>query len=225
VTDTTPKRAMVLVVGDDVDHDLLQAAPALSRIASDAGFITTPAAGMQRFIDPFESTANQDVFLLYKAGGEFTPAQQEAFAQRIRSGGGVVALHCSNVMGSVEPDAANGFATWFGVLGNHYLSHGPGYHKGMQRIEVVAQHPITEGVSDFELYDEFYEFEFADGDHEILAQRRRDQDGEIIPVLYTRELGAGRVVYLALGHDMRVWGDPSFQRLVRQALNWVAHRS
>ena len=220
MTDTSP-RAMVLVAGDDVHHDLLAAAPALARIATDAGFITTAAAGMQRFVEPFEATAKQDVFLLYKAGGEFSPAQQEALAERIRRGDGLVALHCANVMGPVD----GGFAAWFDLLGNHYLSHGPGHHEGRQRIEIVAEHPITAGVDDFELFDEFYEFRFADERHQVLAQRRRDQDGEIIPVLYTREVGEGRVVYLALGHDMRVWGDPSFQRLVRQALAWVAHLS
>jgi type 1 glutamine amidotransferase len=30
------------------------------------------------------------------------------------------------------------------------------------------------------------------------------------------------VVYIALGHDMRAWGEPSFRALVRQALQWTA---
>jgi uncharacterized protein len=30
------------------------------------------------------------------------------------------------------------------------------------------------------------------------------------------------VVYLALGHDMRAWGEPPFRRLVRQAMTWAA---
>jgi hypothetical protein len=41
-------------------------------------------------------------------------------------------------------------------------------------------------------------------------------------VLYAREYGAGRVVYLALGHDLRAWGEPPVRALVRQSLRWAA---
>jgi type 1 glutamine amidotransferase len=58
----------------------------------------------------------------------------------------------------------------------------------------------------------------------VLATRTRF-DGEVIPVLYTRQVGEGRVVYLAMGHDLRVWGEPNFQTLVKQALRWVAKES
>lgn len=219
-----PTRAMIIVAGDDVDHDLLTAAPYFTKLAGEAGFVTRQAAGMQRFIEPFKTTSMQDVFLLYKAGGEFSTAQQAEFANWIRAGKGMLAIHCSNVMGTVDPDAAGTFRPFFELLGNRYLSHGPGHHQGRHTIEIVAEHPITAGITDFELFDEYYEFEFADDDHQILAQRRR-ADGEIIPVLYTREVGEGRVVYLALGHDFRAWGEPSFQKLVRQSLAWIAHQS
>jgi uncharacterized protein len=47
----------------------------------------------------------------------------------------------------------------------------------------------------------------------------------VIPVMYAREFGAGRVVYLALGHDMRAWGEPPFRKLVAQALAWAGEGS
>jgi hypothetical protein len=90
-------------------------------------------------------------------------------------------------------------------------------------VEIVAEHPVTGGVSDFELFDEYYEFELADEKVSVVAQRHR-ADGAVIPVMYTREVGQGRVVYLALGHDMRAWGEPSFRALVRQSLTWAAGR-
>ncbi|MCU1524419.1 MAG: glycosyl hydrolase [Microbacteriaceae bacterium] len=221
---STSKRAMIIVAGDDVDHDLLSAAPYFTKLAGEAGFVTRQAAGMQRFVEPFKTTSSQDIFVLYKAGGEFSPAQQLELGKWVHEGRGLLAIHCSNVMGDVGPDAPGSFRTFFELLGNRYLSHGPGHHQGRHTIEIVAEHPITAGVTDFELFDEYYEFELADDDIQVLAQRHR-ADGEIIPVLYTREVGEGRVVYLALGHDFRSWGEPSFQRLVRQAMAWIAHES
>ncbi|MFS0910863.1 ThuA domain-containing protein [Microbacterium sp. 179-I 3D2 NHS] len=210
-------RALVVVGGDDTHHDLLGAADVLTRIGAGAGFATAPAVGLQRFANARPETADADVFVLYTSGASFPGEQQAALAASVAAGKGLVALHMSNVMS--DPEGAD--RAFFDLLGNHYLSHGPGHHEGRHRIDVVAQHPITDGVSGFELFDEYYEFAFADDDHLVLAERTRD-DGVRIPVLYVREVGEGRVVYLALGHDMRSWGEPSFRRLVAQAIRWAA---
>jgi len=209
-------RALVVVGGDDTHHDLLGAADVLTRIGAGAGFATAPAVGMQRFANARPETADADVYVLYDSGASFPGAQQAALAAAVAAGKGLVALHMSNVMS--DPQGAD--RAFFELLGNHYLSHGPGHHEGRHRIEIVAQHPITDGVEDFELFDEYYEFAFADEDHLVLAERARE-DGVRIPVLYVREVGEGRVVYLALGHDMRAWGEPPFRRLVTQAIRWA----
>ncbi|MDQ0727825.1 ThuA domain-containing protein [Microbacterium sp. W4I20] len=210
-------RALVVVGGDDIHHDLLGAAGVLTRIGADAGFATAPAVGMQRFANARPETADAGVFVLYNSGGLFPAEQQQALAAAVAAGSGLVALHMSNVMG--DPEGAD--RAFFDLLGNHYLSHGPGHHEGRHRIEITAQHPITDGVDDFDLFDEYYEFAFADDDHTVLAERTRD-DGVRIPVLYVREVGEGRVVYLALGHDMRSWGEPPVRRLIAQAMRWAA---
>jgi type 1 glutamine amidotransferase len=163
------------------------------------------------------------VYLFYTSGGQFLTEQQQALADAVALGKGLVAIHCTNVMGWRDGGLDPADRPLFELLGNRYLSHGPGHHEGRHTIEIVSGHPATEGVTDFELFDEYYEFELADDKVEILAQRRR-ADGVVIPVMYAREVGAGRVVYLALGHDMRAWGEPPFRRLVRQALTWVAAR-
>jgi uncharacterized protein len=207
--------AMVIVSGDDLHHDLLGAASAFRTLGAEAGFVTTAAMGMGRFIDPMPRTAQAGVYLLYTSGGLSSAAQQEALAAAVAGGKGLVAIHCSNVLG---PDDQ----PMYRLLGNRYLSHGPGHHEGTFTVEIAGDHPVTAGVGDFTLFDEYYEFEFADDDVDVLATRRRDQDGAIIPVMYARTVGAGRVVYLALGHDMRAWGQPPFRTLVRQALLWAS---
>lgn len=207
--------AMVIVSGDDLHHDLLSAASVFQTLGTEAGFVTTAAMGMGRFADPMPRTAGADVFLLYTSGGLSSAAQQEALAAAVAGGKGLVAIHCSNVLG---PDDQ----AMYSLLGNRYLSHGPDHHEGTFEVNVVGDHPITRGVEDFTLFDEYYEFEFADPAVDVLATRRRVSDGAVIPVLYARTVGAGRVCYLALGHDMRAWGQPPFRALVRQALTWAS---
>jgi type 1 glutamine amidotransferase len=221
VTASAAPRAMVVVNGDDIHHDLITASLVFQQIGTEAGFATRRAAGTGRFTDPRPETAESDVYLLYLSGGQFHTGQQQALADAVALGKGLVGIHCTNVMGWQDGSLDPAYRPFFELLGNRYLSHGPGHHEGRHTVEIVAEHPVTDGVTDFELFDEYYEFELADDKVTVLAQRHR-ADGAVIPVMYAREAGAGRVVYLALGHDMRAWGEPSFRQLVRQALTWAA---
>ena len=218
-------RAMVIVNGDDTHHDLIGASLVFQQIGTEAGFATRRAAGTGRFIDPRPETAQAGVYLFYTSGGQFGTGQQQALARAVADGKGMVSIHCSNILGWRGDGVDPADRPLFELLGNRYLSHGPGHHEGRHTIEIVADHPVTtgelSGVADFELFDEYYEFELADEKITVLAQRHR-ADGVIIPVMYAREVGAGRVVYLALGHDMRAWGEPPFRALVRQALAWAS---
>ena len=221
MTASAAPRAMVVVNGDDIHHDLITASLVFQQIGTEAGFATRRAAGTGRFADPRPETAESDVYLLYLSGGQFHTGQQQALADAVALGKGLVGIHCTNVMGWQDDGLDPAYRPFFELLGNRYLSHGPGHHEGRHTVEIVASHPVTEGVTDFELFDEYYEFELADDKVTVLAQRHR-ADGAVIPVMYAREAGAGRVVYLALGHDMRAWGEPPFRQLVRQALTWAA---
>jgi type 1 glutamine amidotransferase len=221
MTPQSAKRAMVIVNGDDIHHDLLSASLVFQQLASEAGYATRRAIGTSRFVEPRPETAQTDVYVFYTAGGLFDTAQQQALLDAVKAGKGIVALHGANIMGWEGDGLAPAYRPLFELLGNRYLSHGPGHHEGRHTIEIVAEHPITAGLDDFDLFDEYYEFELADDNVTVLAQRHRD-DGVVIPVLYVREVGRGRVVYLALGHDMRSWGEPTVRALVRQAITWAA---
>ena len=219
MTDT--RNALVVVNGDDIHHDLLSASTVFQQLGIEAGLVTRRAMGLNRFVDARPETADADVYLFYTAGGQFPTAQQEALAAAVAAGTGLVGVHGANILGWDGDGVAAADRPFFELLGNRYLSHGPGHHEGRHTIEIVAEHPITAGLEDFELFDEYYEFELADDDVQVLAQRHR-ADGVVIPVMYTRTVGEGRVVYLALGHDMRSWGEPPVRTLVRRALAWAA---
>jgi type 1 glutamine amidotransferase len=193
----------------------------MQQLGLEAGLATRKGMGTNRFIDPRPETADADTYLFYTAGGTFGTSQQEALAAAVTAGKGLVGVHGANILGWQGDGLDPADRPLFELLGNRYLSHGPGHHEGRHTIEIVADHPVTAGLSDFELFDEYYEFELAADDVTVLAQRHR-ADGRVIPVAYAKDHGAGRVVYIALGHDMRAWGEPSFRALVRQALRWTA---
>ena len=219
---TALPKAMVIVNGDDVHHDLISAALVYQQIGIEAGFVTRRAMGLSRFVNPEPVTADNDVFLFYTAGGVFATPQQQALAEMVAAGKGAVAVHGANIMGWDGDKIAEAWKPLFKLFGSHYVSHGPGHHEGYHQVDVIApEHPIMQGVSTFKLFDEYYEFNQHDDDIEVLATRTR-ADGTKCPIVYTRNVGKGRVVYVALGHDMRSWGEPPARQILRQALRWAS---
>jgi uncharacterized protein len=218
-----PLSAMVVVAGNDVHHDLLTAARVLQAQLVEAGFRTRCAVGLERFVKPLPRTADTDLLVLYTSGGMVHPEQQQAFAGFVAEGKGVVALHATIVYGS---DGSEGSPDWTRArtLGSRYLSHGPDGVFGHYIVEIVGDHPITSGVANFEIDDEYYHiYLIEESKVEVLVERSSSLGRE--PVLYVRNHGAGRVCYLSLGHDMRAWGNPGFKLLFGRAALWAGGRS
>lgn len=90
-------------------------------------------------------------------------------------------------------------------------------------------HPVTRGVSDFEIHDETYGlFDMAADSHLLLTTEEPTSAKHIgWARTYTAPLPdsrPARVVYLQLGHDHFAYQNPNYQRLVRQAIAWAAGR-
>jgi len=223
----TQGRALVLIAGEDTWHELAAAGPMLQGLAQEAGCDTRLGVGLQRFREPRPGPLATDVLVLYTYGALFPTPEQEALAALVRGGVGLVAVHCANVMGSAGDALDPADRPMFELLGSRFVRHPP-VVAGHHRVEVVRGHAVTEGLDDFELWDEYYELEFADDAIEVLARRERvagERDpAPTVPVLYARHMGEGRVAYLALGHDERAWRAPGFRALVRGAITWAARR-
>ncbi|MFE2429884.1 ThuA domain-containing protein [Streptomyces sp. NPDC059373] len=210
--------AMVVVEGTDLHHDLIGAALALQEIVTEAGLPTARAVGVDRFVDPLDATAEADVYVLYRSSTVFDPRQQQALADLVASGKGLVALHASNLFGFGD-GGLDADRTAYELIGSRYVSHGDAGSEGRFDVRVRHEHPVTRHLEDFAIDDEYYVLDYAD-DVRVLADRETATGTE--PLVYVREHGAGRVCYSALGHDPRAWGNPGFRQLVRQAALWAA---
>jgi type 1 glutamine amidotransferase len=83
-------------------------------------------------------------------------------------------------------------------------------------------HPVTRGVPAFRIWDETYKgVQIAPRVQVLLRTDHPDADG---PVAWIGPHPKARVVYLQLGHDRNATLNPSWQRLVRNAILWSAGR-
>jgi len=147
----------------------------------------------------------------------------ETFAEAIGSGVGLAGCHGGMC------DAFRNNVLWQFITGANWVAH-PGCDGVKHRINIIAKtHPLTEGISDFDVSSEQYYLQ-TDAANEVLATTRfpivkwyHSANGEVdVPQVWTRKWGHGRVFYNALGHHNDVFEIPEAWELMRRGLLWAA---
>ncbi|HWE37884.1 MAG TPA: ThuA domain-containing protein [Isosphaeraceae bacterium] len=186
-------------------------------IAEDAAILETPAlARYDLIIVPADRRDPES---------KFTRGQQEALLDFVKSGHGYVSIHGG------DNAASDWLPAWREMLGGLFSHQGlpdGKTRKGTYTVKIVdTSHPITRGLSDFELKDELYYQIQMQPDVKPLATVAFN--GQDWPVAWTRQFGKGRVFHTPLGH--RGWKDkddddplrnPSLLKLIVQGVDWVA---
>jgi hypothetical protein len=144
----------------------------------------------------------------FKREANLTPEQEAGLFQFVRDGKGLVGIH--------------GTAWWIGgeavnLIGGHANWHPPGSTFTVNIAD--ADHPITQGMTDFEVADEIYISAYQPGLH-ILASAT--WQGGKHPMAWTKPYGAGKVFYTTLGHGPETFERPAMQTLVTQGARWAA---
>ena len=186
-------------------------------IGEDAAILETP--GFRKYDLLIVTVDRRD------PASKFTPAQQEAIFEYVRSGHGYVSIHGGD---NAPPDW---LPTWKEMLGGIYSHTGKPDGKARRGTYLVkiadTSSPITQGLKDFELKDELYYNMQMMPDVKPLATI--EFQGTVWPVAWTQNFGKGRVFHTNLGHHG--WKDqpkedplrdPNLSRLILQGIEWVA---
>lgn len=90
-------------------------------------------------------------------------------------------------------------------------------------VEIADRnHPITQGLSDFQIDDELYTCLGGEEPIHVLATAQSKVDGKVYPMAFTFQAGKGRVFHTVLGHDVRAVSTPELVKMLQQACLWVA---
>lgn len=132
---------------------------------------------------------------------------------RARSGP-LLALHAA----ANSLDGLPEWSDWVGGRWNRTTSmHPPIDWAG---VHVTASgHPITEGLTDFTLYDERYSFLDVHEGSQVLVDHQHD--GRDHPLVWAVERDTGRTVYDALGHGVESFASPERLNLLRREVRWL----
>ena len=83
-------------------------------------------------------------------------------------------------------------------------------------------HPITQGLADFEADDELYAKLQGDVAITVLVEADSDWSKKTEPLAFTVEYGKGRVFHETFGHDGKALRNPAVQKLIQRGCEWAA---
>jgi hypothetical protein len=216
-----PIRALVVVGGHDFETNQFYQ---VFRDNPDVTFrvVEHPSAHAQLTAP---AARDYDVLVLYDMWARIDDAAKADFVARLAEGKGLVALH----------HALCSYQDWDEyrrIIGGRYhlakrIENGRELPAATYRHDVrflvriqTPGHPITRGVTEFEILDETYGgFEVLPGVEPLLGTTE-PTSGPVIAWAHTYK--AARVVYLQLGHDHHAYENPQYRRILAQALRWTA---
>jgi hypothetical protein len=167
-----------------------------------------------------------DVLVLYDYWQDITEEMKTNFIALLKDGKGLVVLHHAICSYQKWPEYRR-------IIGGRYYWEKKYIVDGVEKQPSTYQHgrhfkirvadpnhPVTEGVHDFEIHDETYKgFDHTDDVHPLLTT----DDPESSPVIaWSKTYEKARVVFIQSGHDHYAWDNPNYQRVLRQAIRWVA---
>jgi type 1 glutamine amidotransferase len=112
------------------------------------------------------------------------------------------------------------------MVGGQWVEH-PGGVIDYSVDIVDHSDPITAGIRDFKVKSEQY-YLHVDPGNEVLATTTVSGDvypwvaGTVMPVVWKRRYGFGRVFYSSIGHGTTDFDIPEYRKIVQRGMLWAS---
>ena len=216
------KIKVLLVTGDDVEpaHNWREVSQALRETLVACGKFDVRVCEDAGMLDSAASLGRYDlVFLhLYNAKTPTLSADAKAnLAKFVKDGKGMVISHLSSASFKEWEEYPKLCGRWW-VMGKS--GHGP---RSVFKARIANKdHPITQGLADFEADDELYAKLQGDAPITVLVEADSDWSKKTEALAFTVEYGKGRVFHETFGHDGKAILNPSVQKLIQRGCEWAA---
>ena len=201
----------ILVFGDNLNakwHPLDPVFKELCRILPDCSLEATE--DYARFAD----VANYDAVISYLeyTDTKISPAQAAALLSYLAKGGAFLVLHNGISLQSC-PEIAQ-------AIGGRFTRHDP--YDAMPQLNVRmidGESPITQGVEDFIVPDEPYEYEMDSfvPPHVVAEYSYKDK---VFPAAWTKRYGLGKIVYFEFGHSAQALQNEQAAKMLQNGVKW-----
>jgi type 1 glutamine amidotransferase len=172
-----------------------------------------------------ENRSSYDVVLVYDTYHTISDQEKKDLTDCFSNGKGLVIWHHATASYRDWPEYQK-------IMGGRYYFtpwtdsngglHPPSTYKHDVQFRVKVadkKHPVTKGISDFDIIDETYGIFCVNPEVNVLLTT--DEPTSSPSVVWTTRYGKSKVVTILLGHDPKSWNNPSFKQLLTQAILWA----
>ena len=164
-----------------------------------------------------------DAVVLYDMAQNITEDQKRHLTAFLDGGGGLVVLHHALASFQNWPEYSRLIGgKYFLKPGGDQAASGFQHDTWIQVKVEDPQHPVTQGLSAFRIYDEVYNHCWVSEEAKVLLTTDHPNSNKALAWISPHP--RARVVYIQLGHGEPAHSHPGFQRLVAQAIRWAAGR-
>ena len=215
------KRVLILH-GGWAGHEPAECAELFAKELAARGFDVESADNLA-CLDDAERLKSFDLIVPIWTMGSLTADQEKNLVAAVSAGTGLGGFHGG--MGDAFRAAIN--YQW--MVGGIWAAHPDDVKPYRVNITAAGRaDPILEGIDDFDVVSEQY-YMLVDPLNEVLATTTLKSvsapwtDGVVMPVVWKKKHGAGRVFYSALGHKAHEFRDvPQQLELTLRGMAWAA---
>lgn len=213
------KKKALFVWGGWEGHEPKKCVDIFAPWLKEQGFEVEVSNTLDSYLDK-EKLNSLDLIVQVYTMAQITPAQERGLLAAVQNGVGIAGWH-----GGLADSFRNNTAYQF-MVGGQWVAH-PG---GVIDYEVnIRDHndPITAGLTDFQMHSEQY-YLHTDPINEVLATTTFSDEhapwikGAVMPVVWKKMYGKGRVFYTSLGHVAKDFDVPQALEITKRGILWAA---
>jgi uncharacterized protein len=212
-------KSALFVWGGWEGHQPKQCADLFAGVLRDEGYDVEVTNDMEVYADTAKLAA-LDLIVPVVTMSTITQAQEKGLLEAVKNGVGLGGWH-----GGMADSFRNNTEYQF-MVGGQWVAH-PGNIIDYRVNITDHEDPITAGLQDFDMHSEQY-FMHTDPSNKVLAtttfggQYAPWIEGTVMPVVWKKMWGAGRVFYCSLGHQAVDFDVPEAKEIVRRGLLWAS---
>jgi len=215
----SPKKKALFVWGGWDGHEPKKCVDIFAPWLAEQGFEVEISNTLDSYLD-LEKLKKLDLIVQVFTMSQITGPQEKNLEEAVKSGVGMAGWH-GGMADSFRSNTEYEF-----MVGGSWAAH-PG---GVIDYEVnIRNHddPITKGMTDFKMHSEQY-YMLVDPFVEVLATTTFGGkyaswiDGAVMPVVWKKMYGKGRIFYTSLGHVAADFDVPQAREIVKRGLLWAA---
>ncbi len=210
----------IMVWGGWEGHEPKQCADIFAPILEAEGFAVTISDTLDAYKD-HDLMAEQDLVVPTWTMGQIEGEQEQGLLAAVDRGTGIAGWH-----GGMADSFRNNTTYQF-MVGGQFVAHPDGIIDYTVNI-AAPDDPIVAGLDDFQMHSEQY-YMHTDPGNQVLATTTLEGrqsapwvNGTVMPVVWKRAWGAGRVFYSSLGHVARDFDVPEAREIQRRGMLWAS---